>query len=286
MGSDAHVIVDGPAPLAAQARSRIDDLERTWSRFIPTSEVSTLNTLAGHKIVVSAATRELVRCALVAYEATGGRFDPTVLGDLVRAGYDRTLEDVRRAPHEGHSELRTGADRIQIVGNTVRIPRDAGFDPGGIGKGLAADIVSRELVDAGARRVCVNLGGDVRVRGGDWTVDVVHPHFGPIARVGIADGAAATSTTVCRHWRLPDGTHRHHLIDPRTGHPTSHELVFATVVAANAWAAEALSKAILIEGRPHHFDVLSTNGAEALVVDTDGNVETTFGFAAYEGVAA
>ena len=62
----------------------------------------------------------------------------------------------------------------------MRLPAGSGFDPGGIGKGLAADIVSAELLAAGARGACVNLGGDLRVTGeapggGTWTVAVEHP---------------------------------------------------------------------------------------------------------------
>ena len=48
MGSDAHVIVVGGGPsLVEQARRRIDDLERRWSRFLPGSEVSELTRRAG-----------------------------------------------------------------------------------------------------------------------------------------------------------------------------------------------------------------------------------------------
>ena len=84
----------------------------------------------------------------------------------------------------------------------MRLPRGTGFDPGGIGKGLAADIVVDELRAAGAEGVCVNLGGDVRVEGagptGDgWTIAVDYPERArPIARIGIARGAVATSTTL------------------------------------------------------------------------------------------
>ena len=97
-----------------------------------------------------------------------GRFDPTLLGAVLRAGYvdsfERLEDGVRpvRRP-----TLCTGAHRIEVDDDagTVRIPDGVGFDPGGIGKGLAADLVAEELVELGAAGVCVNVGGDVRVAG-------------------------------------------------------------------------------------------------------------------------
>src|SRR5262245_13569523 len=95
MGSDAHVlVVGGPAGLAARAQARVDDLERKWSRFLPDSEVSRLTARAGSAVEVSGDTVELVTRAIGAWRLTGGAFDPTVLGAVIRAGYDRSFEEL------------------------------------------------------------------------------------------------------------------------------------------------------------------------------------------------
>jgi thiamine biosynthesis lipoprotein len=291
MGSEAHLVVLGDdADLIHYARARVERLERLWSRFLPDSEISTLNRAAGQPVVVSDETETLVRQALAAFHLPGGLYDPTVLGDLLRAGYDRSFE---RLPADGPappSVLRRGADEIRVERNLVRVPADVGFDPGGIGKGLAADLITAELREAGAVGTCVNLGGDVRVAGRSpdgegWTVAVEHPDRPePLAHLGLADGAVASSTTRRRRWRS-EGQPRHHLIDPRTGTPSASDLDFVAVVAGRAWLAEVLAKTWLIEGaaathRPH-----GDTGAEALTVDRDGAVELTTGFAAYLGEA-
>src|SRR5262249_36189765 len=86
MGTEVHVVlVDGAASLLDRAYERIDELERRWSRFDADSEISTLNREAGHPVRVSPETRELVQRALEAWHVTGGVYDPTVLGDLLRA---------------------------------------------------------------------------------------------------------------------------------------------------------------------------------------------------------
>jgi thiamine biosynthesis lipoprotein len=287
MGSDAHVIVvGGPASLALEAEHRIADLERRWSRFDPSSEVSALTRHAGSPVVVSAETRELVERALAAWTITHGLFDPTVLGALLRAGYDRSFEQLGSSPTSGPSRLICGASAIEINANSVRLPAGTGFDPGGIGKGLAADIVTDELRAAGATGVCVNLGGDVRAEGESpsgcgWTIAVEYPERArALARVGIARGAVATSTTLRRQWHVGREL-RHHLIDPTTGEPCASTFTFVSVVAGHAWTAEVLAKAVLLHGAPMPLGLVAANGAAVLTVERDGRVAGSPGVDAY-----
>jgi FAD:protein FMN transferase len=291
MGSDAHVIVvDGAPGLAEYARTRIDGLESRWSRFRRDSEVSELNRRAGEAVRVSADTRLLVRRALDAWKLTGGLFDPTVLGDVLRAGYDRSFDARTPFACAGSSDLSLGAADIELDDDTVRLPAGTGFDPGGLGKGLAADLLVHELHDRGAAGACVNLGGDLRVagtgpNGGDWTIALNHPATAaPLGRVGVRDGGVATSTTLCRRWHV-EGQLRHHIIDPTTGRPGTSDITFAAVVAGSTWAAEALAKAIVLRGTPSHFDVLAATGAEAVAVDEHGRIDASFGFSHYLGHA-
>jgi thiamine biosynthesis lipoprotein len=311
MGSDAHVIVvDGPPGAADAARRRIDDLERRWSRFLPDSEISRLTRRAGEWVTLSPDSVLLVDRALEAWRLTVGRFDPTVLGAVIRAGYNRSFDDLGPAGGDTPSPLTSGAAGIGIDGDRVRLPAGVGFDPGGIGKGLAADLVVAELLAAGAAGACVNLGGDLRLAGrppagpsgdappadglaGDappagrppaWTVAVEHPAASePLALLGLEDGAVATSTTLRRRWTAPGGEVRHHLIDPWTGAPSTSDLTLAAVVAADAWAAEVLAKAVLLRGSAQAFDLVAGLGADALTVDAHGVVRATPGLAAFLG---
>jgi FAD:protein FMN transferase len=288
MGSRAHLVVDGPPALAEVGRVRIEQLERRWSRFVPGSEISRLNLNAGRRLVVSDDTVLLVQRAIEAWRLTGGTFDPTVLGDVIRAGYDRSLDELPADAPAPWSPFQPGCTDIRIEGNEVTFPAGTGFDPGGIGKGLAADIVATELRAAGARAVCVNLGGDVRVSGrpdgeAGWTIAVEHPDTAePLALVGLADGAVTTSTTLLRRWRT-DGILRHHLIDPFTGQPAETDLELVSVVAGEAWFAEILAKAVLLRGSAHPFDLIDGTGPEALAVGTDGSIRTSAGFGAFVG---
>jgi thiamine biosynthesis lipoprotein len=289
MGSDAHlIVVGGSARLLDRAIGRVEELEQRWSRFLPDSEVSQLNRWAGLPVAVSADTVTLVEHAIVAWRLSGGAFDPTVLGAVLRAGYDRSFDQFGDRPQGGHSVLGLGADAIAVRGETVTLPDGTGFDPGGIGKGLAADLVCAEAMAAGADGICVNLGGDVRLAGagpdgGAWTVAVEQVGVDhPIVRLGLSGGAVATSTTLRRRWQV-DGQTRHHLIDPQTGLPSDTDLTSATVVAGQAWVAEVLAKAVLLAGSTHPFDIMGATGAEALAIGQDGRVQATAGLAAFLG---
>ena len=300
MGSDAHVIVVGHpyenaapgGPLADRAVARIAELEARWSRFLPDSEISELNRRAGETVAVGADTVLLVTRAIEAWRLTGGGFDPTVLGAVLTAGYDRSFDEIVDRPSAPRrSTLLVGCTDIVVSAGAVRLPNDTGFDPGGIGKGLAADLVVHELLAAGAAGACVNLGGDLRVAGtgpdgGPWTVAIEHPwNDEPVALVGLADGAVATSTTLRRTW-LAGGTVRHHLIDPSTGEPSDTDLNLVSVVTGQAWVAEVLAKAVLLRGAARAFDLLDPALANALTVDREGTVQATPGLAAHLGGVA
>ncbi len=298
MGSDAHVIVTGGSggDLVSRAVDRLDDLEARWSRFRPDSEISRLNTAAGAPCRVSESTRTLVALAIEAWRVTGGLVDAGVLAAMTDAGYDRSFDELERAaaPVSRRRARWTpppALTDIEIDGDVVRLPAGLTIDPGGIGKGFAADLVTEELMGAGADGVLVNLGGDLRVRGigpdgTGWTVDLDHERLdGPLARIGLADGAVATSTTLRRRWIGPDGP-AHHLIDPRTGRPSTSDIDHAVAIAGHGWMAEIMAKAVLLRGRPHQFDIVGGTGAEALSVGVDGSIAATPGFAAHLGDAA
>jgi len=284
MGADAHlIVVGGGAHLVDGARELIEDLELRWSRFRPASEVSLMNAMAGAPVRVSETTRLLVERSLDGARATDGRFDPTVLGDLIRAGYGGSYETLPPDAPPEDSSLRRGCEGIVVdrAAGTVALPLGVGFDPGGIGKGLGADLVVRHLLEAGADGACVNLGGDLRVAGRSpigscWAIAVDHPLWpAPVATVGLVDGAVATSART-RRTLGPPQEGRHHLIDPRTG-ASAAGMLSATAIAAEGWQAEVLAKAVFVSGVSRGLELLDAMGAAGLVVDDEAETRVTRG---------
>ena len=282
MGTRAHVVVVGGGDaLVHTAAARLADLERRWSRFILDSEVSRCNALSGRAVRVSPETVRLVAHAVTGWTATGGTFDPTVLSALCDSGYDRDFRSaVARSsglvPPAPHAAPGCGDIVWDEAECTVTLPAGVRFDPGGIGKGMAADIITEELIAAGADGALVSVGGDARVRGvapsgaaWDLAIDDASRDGAELLRLGLSDGAIATSSRLQRRWTTRAGE-AHHLIDPRTGRPAETPLVAVSAVASEGWWAEIVAKAVLIGG----LGVESGEGFAVLLVTVaaDGTV--------------
>jgi FAD:protein FMN transferase len=282
MGTEAHlVLIGGDDAILRRGEAHTRDLEQRWSRFLDTSEMSALNRHAGRPVIVSPDTFELVRKAVAAWEMTDGRFDPTVGAALIAHGYDRDFPTLSATiPAAPSTAPAPGAAHIELLPeiDAVTVPVGVTFDPGGIGKGLAADLTACLLTDSGAGGALVNLGGDLRAIGrapttDGWMITVPDP-IEPgreLVRLAISEGAVATSSRLRRRWMTASGE-AHHLIDPRTGRPADTDVVAVTVVAAEGWWAEALTKALFLTG-PAGLD--EAGDLHAVIVTADGTRHTT-----------
>lgn len=276
------MLVVGASELAAWATARVDELERQWSRFLDSSDVSCANLAAGTPVRVSVDTLLLARTALRAQIETGGACDPLLGKDIAHLGYDRTFDAIDPvAPRTPRLRRRDGSLLIADDGTTLTVPAGCAFDPGGIGKGLAADLVVDGLADRGAEGALVNIGGDVRVWGSPptadgWVVSVEHPLVAnaELVRVVVADGAVASSSRLRRRWGPAEAT-VHHLLDPDTGEPVHNGVAAVTVFAATGWRAEAFTKAAFLAGCEEGVAVLEANGLDGMVVADDGYVRST-----------
>ena len=139
---------------------------------------------------------QLALAAVVLRTGKTGGADPAVAGDGAEVH-----------AHPEQFAVPRGELVVDAPPGCITIPRARQLDAGGIGKGLAADMVSAGLMRRGALGVLVNLGGDIRCRGagpsGDWRVGIDHPD-GPdlpsVARITLRHGALCTSGVRKRRW--------------------------------------------------------------------------------------
>ena len=290
---------DADRPEAVEALFR--RTEEALSRFLPESDLSHLNADRATASVVSADLFAALEIALWAAAFTGGLYDPTILGDLEAAGYDRSFEYVARrgdfhwpvpadlagAPHVSRQRTLNYA-AVTLDRATRSVQRTAGvrIDLGGMGKGWTVDRAAELLNGDGA--FLVNAGGDLYAHGrpGDtrgWAVTLEHP-LAPerwMARLYLDHAGLATSTVMKRRWQH-NGQARHHLIDPRTGEPAATDALSVTVVAQRTVLAEIFAKAALILGATAGLAYLtSLAGVEGLIYTADGQILTTPGLAPY-----
>ncbi len=272
MASPCRIVTD-TVELAQAGERRVHELERRWSRFLPSSEVSAVNAAAGDLVLVSSETTELFARAEFARSATAGVFNPLVLDRLETLGYGTA------APSEGlpsAAPLRNEPIDVFDDVNGVRLPAGTRFDPGGIGKGLAGDLVLDLLRSIGARSAQIELGGDVRLwgdgwTGGPWQVDVQDPRDRStvISRLELTGGAVATSSVLGKTWSVGREL-RHHLIDPTTGRPSETDVVSVTTTSSELWWAEVVAKVAVLAGSRRAPAVMRHHGCSGLVLDRHG----------------
>lgn len=296
MASELRIVAIDPRPgQIDDARSFLDQLEQRWSRFLPTSDISRLNTRAGELVEVAHNTLVLLATMIEAWEVTGGRHDAGILPTLITNGYGTSVVDPQRTTVlPDTARFRPGAILDILLdqrNGEAALPVGLALDPGGIGKGLAADLTVARLLAGGARGALVCIGGDLAMAGdapdaAGWIIAVEAPTGGDaeLCTVAISGGGVATSSTRTRGWQL-NGTARHHVIDTATAEQSETDLVAVTVVADTGWAAEAHATAALVAGRDHVLDYLASRGLDGLAVAVDGDVLQTAGLRALDTVA-
>lgn len=296
MGSEVRLLIGRPlhpgaAPVleaADRERDFVLGFARRLSRFASDSELTALNHDTRSRVAASPLLRAAVNAGLWAANRSGGLIDPTLVRELDRSGYSRSMDGApsaslmealagapARRPARPRANARWHAVAVDEEGGMIARPPGVMIDTGGTGKGLCADAVAHRL--GGYTRFVVDCGGDVAVGGvgarlEPYEIAIEHPLTGEsIGVVRLAGGGVATSGLNVRIWRNPDGSFGHHLLDPSTGRPAWTGLIGATAVAASALEAETLSKMALLHGPDGAREVLAEHGG--VVIHDDGEVE-------------
>lgn len=287
MGSDAQIVFPGSnIGLLTWAREEIERLESLWSRFRPGSDVCRANASEPERPVgVALETVDLIDRAMRLWSATDGWFDPTILPALERVGYRSPFADLDAPPVVASSLAPSAAPGCASIAldrhaATVTLPAGVRLDLGGIGKGMAADLIATGLVERGAEGACVSLGGDIRCCGagpdaGGWDIEIEHPSGATLLVQRLIDDAVVMSTPMYRRWTDHVGREWHHLIDPRTGLPSRTDLAAVAAAAPEAWWAEGVAKAALLAGPGVGLELARRLGVDCWFADSSGSIIAT-----------
>ena len=290
-GSEVTVEASGPEAesLLKAAAARVTEVSEGLTRFDPASELSRINADARETVEASSLMIRFVEAAIGAARMTGGLVDPTLLPELEVAGYRQSMSDRNTeepTPALPSTPTQVDDNRGTALGerwSTISIDRENAtltrqpgvrLDAGGIGKGLAADLVAELMEDSKVEAWSVDCLGDVRIGGTareprPVTIGSPLPGEGPIEILELRRAGIATSGTTRRTWTNTDGTTAHHLIDPRTGLPVESDLIQVTAIAPTAVEAEARAKAALLSGLTEAAQWLPHGG---LAADREGRV--------------
>jgi len=269
-------------PGFARVRRWVASSEQRFSRFLETSELSALNRSAGNWFTASKDLFSLLEEAALVHRDTQGLFDPSILNALKYSGYNRSMDEIRKmtsVPLEfdrptqptRFSQIRLDSDR-----RSVWMPPEMQLDLGGIAKGWIAARATELLADytdAGA----VSAGGDMVLFGlpdGEdvWQVSLEDPRDINLVLtvLNIGPGALATSSIMKRRWKQQNMV-RHHIIDPRSGEPSTSSWLCVTVFAPKATYAEAFAKALQIAGPEQAWQLIENQpDLQFIAVTEDG----------------
>jgi thiamine biosynthesis lipoprotein len=273
--------IDALRAAVSEATATFHAYDAQCTRFDPHSALMSANRAGGGWCTVPQVCFDALREAKRAHDATSGRFDPRVLDDLVRLGYDHSRRHGAMSARpldafRGRDRLPQWQPEFRDSTCEVRLGT-APIDLGGIAKGLAVRAAGERLATA-TDSYLVEAGGDCACagdapEGGPWRLAVEDPRGGsdPVAVLALHDAAVATSSTRICSWTIGD-VPVHHLIDPTSGKPGGDGLAAVTVVAADPAISEVWSKTLFLAGRTAIREAAERAEVAALWIDTDGTL--------------
>jgi thiamine biosynthesis lipoprotein len=277
MGCDAAVsIVTDDFDRATIAFERAIALGRAtearFSRFLPDSELSTLNREKTN--IVSPEFMRALMTAFSLYQETQQVFN--VLTQVRARGYSSDFDHMEREVTIG-VPLPYNSDLEQVIVDEdtrlVVLRADQELDFGGFMKGHTAEVLAQSMTDM--QGVIVNIGGDCYATGRDaqhkpFMFSVYNPITDayPLALPIHGSGAIATSGTYRRTWRL-NGAPVHHIVGVQGG---SDDLVSATVVHPLGGRADAYATTAIALGSAGAVQFLDRMHTPYVLITSEGQL--------------
>lgn len=267
---------------ARQAFALIDSLNRIFSDYDSSSELSRLSATAGLDsfVTVSPFMYDLLRQSKKAMEESNGTFDVTI-GPLSRLWRRSRREKVFPSSTDIRAaRALTGGDKIVLDTTTQKVKllqKGMLLDAGGIGKGYIAQQVVYFLTLKGFENVLADAGGDIVCSGAPpgkkgWTVAVNVPGQKDDLlqkQLLIQDGAVATSGDVYQYTEHK-GRYYAHIINPKTGYGVTFRRN-VTVITKDGALADWLATACSILPLRKAIRLANKKGAALLVTQLQNN---------------
>lgn len=268
--------------IAIQEIKRIEQLLTTFSE---TSVTFKINENAGiAPVAVNDEVFDLIkRCQFIS-KITQGAFDISY-GSLDKRfwNFDLNMTSLPDAETAKKAVALINYENIQLdeVRKTVFLKNKGmriGF--GGIGKGYAAEMAKKKLMENGVSNGIVNASGDLTAwgfqeNGEAWTIGVADPNQKKsiFSTFKITDKAVATSGNY-EKFVLIDNKRYSHTIDPKTGYPISG-IKSVTILAENAEIADALATPVTVMGIEVGMDFINQLKTIGCII-IDDNDKTYF----------
>jgi thiamine biosynthesis lipoprotein len=268
--------------LAISEVKRIENLISDW---IPTTQISKVNQNAGiSPVKVDLEVFELVNRAINISKLTDGAFDISYASMDKIWKFDGSMKEMPTTESIKKSVEKVGYQNIVLNENDTSIflkYPGMKLGLGGIGQGYIADKIKVLLQENGCTSGLVNVSGDINTwgkqpNGKDWTVGIVNPlnKNKVFATFPLNDSAVETSGSYEKYVTF-NGKRYSHIIDPRTGYPSSG-IVSVSVFAKQTELADALATGIFVLGIEVGLDLVNQlKGIGCIIVDEKGAIHAS-----------
>jgi thiamine biosynthesis lipoprotein len=231
--------------------------EQLFSRTLPDSEITRLNTAQGAWVSVSPDTFYLLEAAQYYCAESGGLFDVTIgavsrLWDFKQGIIPAANKLAEAVAHVNWRCLNLRHDKPEQY--LARLSdSEAVVDVGGIAKGYIADNLAGFFFARGIRSFLINLGGNVaaygtKPNGLPWRVGIRNPQGTDSLKVIDAYNCSLVTSGIYERGFSQEGTFYHHVLEPVRGLPVKTDAVAVTVVADRSLDAEGFSTTLLALG--------------------------------------
>ncbi len=258
---------------------RIEKLISSWDT---NSQTSAINKNAGiEPVKVDAELFNLIERAIGISKLTDGAFDISYASMDHIWKFDGSMTEMPSEEEITASVGKVGFQNILLdkENSTIflKLKRmKIGF--GAIGKGYAADKAKSLLIKKGVSSGIINASGDMNTwgkqpDGSEWKVAITNPlnKDKVFALLPITNGAVVTSGNYEKYVKF-NGKRYTHIIDPRTGYPSSG-IISVTVFAPKAELADALATSVFVMGKEAGIDRINQlPKIECIIIDDKGNI--------------
>ena len=243
--------------VSLEVLSWVSNFENRYSRYIPDSWLSLVNDSAGVKAVkLLEKDQHILSAAAFTYFHSNHAIDPSC---LPLTFLWQQAKNRNQLPHE--SEILAAKElvnwgKVEVSDNEIFLPKPGmGLDFGGFGKEFAVDQVSERLKSLSCKNYLIDFGGDIFAAGysaedSTWKVGIEVAEGGekPAFVLNLTDQAMATSGNYRKYFDL-NGKRYGHTIDNRTGYPTIHSELSASVISPSCLISGIISSSCLMVGK-------------------------------------
>lgn len=263
--------------------SEMKRIESAYSRFLPSSDLSSLNSNLGKWQEASGEFLHLLVRAEEFRQKTEGNFDIALKSALDALGYDEDYSfKPKKSAQSIQAALRWLLPAIQIDAKRRRVLLNREIDFGGFGKGYALDCVKALLESNGAFHYYINAGGDIFARKGTdsdcapWEILLEHPDdpTRAVGKITLDNQSIAGSAPNRRKWG-----ESHHLLNARTKKPVQGvKAIF--VLSGTGIEADAYATALFTAGFEEGIALSAYLPVEMLFISGKGKMYQSKGFKA------